>query len=402
MLEGDVAPLDGALPSQVADGLESRSLGVYLHVPFCAVRCGYCDFNTYTAQELRGVSQASYPQHAMAEIELAKRVMDDAGMGHRALSTVFFGGGTPTLLGPGPLVELLHKTIDTFTLAEGAEVSVEANPDSVTADDLMALARGGFTRVSLGVQSANSHVLSVLDRTHDPARVPEAVQAARDAGLQVSLDLIYGSPGETLTMWEDTLGYALELEPDHLSAYALIVEPGTALARRISRGELEAPLDDVHADMYLTTEEVLTHAGFSWYEISNWARGEQCESRHNRTYWDSGDWWGIGPGAHSHLGGVRWWNVKHPAAYATRLLGQHSPALGREVLSDTDRSLERILLGIRMREGIPQDWVTSDKAPFVAEAISRGLLVGSEALNGRYVLTLQGRLVADYVARELT
>jgi len=399
---GDPVPVDGSLPPSVAEGAEKRTLGLYIHVPFCQARCGYCDFNTYTAEELDGVSRASYPAQAMAEMEMAHTVMNQAGLVARPLSTVFFGGGTPTLLGPEPLVRMLARAHKLWGLADHAEVSVEANPDSVTAEDLQALAAGGVTRVSLGVQSAHPDVLSVLDRTHDPARVPGVVQAAKDAGLQVSLDLIYGSPGETLSMWEKTLEYALGLAPDHLSTYALIVEPGTAMARRIARGELAMPDDDVHADMYELTDRLLSLAGYGWYEISNWATSEALESRHNRSYWSSEDWWGIGPGAHSHIGGVRWWNVKHPAAYTQRLVAGQSPIHSREVLSGESKDMERILLGIRMREGIPARWVSADKKVVVADAIARGLLDGVAAISGTLVVTAKGRLVADFLARELT
>jgi oxygen-independent coproporphyrinogen-3 oxidase len=400
--EGDVAPRDGELPPSAALGADQRDFGLYIHVPFCAHRCGYCDFNTYTAEEHRGVSRDSYPEHAKAEMALAARVMKDTGIAPRKLSTVFFGGGTPTLLGPRPLLELLQQARDTWGVVDGADVTVEANPDSVTGEELQALADGGVTRVSFGVQSANTSVLAVLDRTHDPEVVPLRIREAREAGLAVSLDLIYGSPGETLEMWEETLSFAVALAPDHLSAYALIVEPGTALARRISRGELAHPDDDTHADMYLATESLLSAAGYSWYEISNWARDPDQESQHNRNYWNSSDWWGIGPGAHSHVGGVRWWNVKHPAAYADRVGAGQSPAHSREILTAHDQAVERVLLGIRMREGISRDDVAEGTSAFIAQAIGSGLLEGKAALTGRLVLTLRGRLVADYLARELT
>jgi len=400
--EGELAPDDGTLPRSVAHGAHTRDFGLYVHVPFCSARCGYCDFNTYTADELRGVSRDSYPDHAIAEIALAAAVLQDAAVPARELSTVFFGGGTPTLLGPEALLAMLATAKDTFGFASDVEITIEANPDSVTDEDLVRLARGGVTRISLGVQSANTSVLKVLDRTHNPAIVPQRVRAALDAGLEVSVDVIYGSPGETLSMWQETLDFILSLKPDHVSAYALIVEPGTALARRISRGELEAPDDDLHADMYLETERALSGAGYSWYEISNWAREKGFESRHNRSYWNSSDWWGIGPGAHSHIGGVRWWNVKHPAAYSQRLMAGRSPAHAREILSPTDQALERVLLGIRLREGISRDLVTGDKSELIAESIGRGLLDGPSALKGQLVLTTTGRLVADYLARGLT
>lgn len=402
MPEGIEAPPDGLLPASVSAGASQRNFGLYLHVPFCEVRCGYCDFNTYTAQELEGVSQGSYPAKAAAELDLAFHVLNEAGMPQRPLSTVFFGGGTPTLLGPEPLVDLLQRSRSLWGLAEGAEVTVEANPDSVSAEDLAALAAGGVTRVSFGVQSANTQVLATLDRTHNPHSVPTVVQAARDAGLEVSLDLIYGTPGETLEQWESTLSYALDLAPNHISAYALIVEAGTKLAARIKRGELAPIDDDLHADMYLLADDLLARAGYEWYEISNWATSEQTHSRHNKAYWASDDWWGIGPGAHSHIGGVRWWNVKHPAAYAARMDAGLSPAKAREVLSTQQHSMEKILLGLRMREGIPTSLIGAGHREDLAAWVGRGYLQGEDLLAGNIVLTQSGRLVADYLATQLT
>jgi len=241
-----------------------------------------------------------------------------------------------------------------------------------------------------------------LDRTHDPEAVPRVIEAARASGLQVSVDLIFGTPGETLEQWTRTVDDALSWGSDHISAYALIVEPGTALARRIDRGEIARPDDDLQADMYMAADEAFTRAGYHWYEISNWAASPASESRHNRSYWSAEDWWGIGPGAHSHVGGVRWWNVKHPAAYATRMAERVSPAHAREVLTPDQQSVEKILLGIRMREGIPRDWVARDRSAVIAELMGRGYLEPQAALAGRLVLTVTGRLVADYVVRELT
>lgn len=400
--EGETAPPDGLLPASAALDAETRALGVYVHVPFCAVRCGYCDFNTYTAHELDGVSQSSYAAHAMAEMTFARKALEDSGVPERPLSTVFFGGGTPTILGPAPLAGMVEQARSLFGLTEDAEVTVEANPDSVSAEDLQALSRAGVTRVSYGVQSSDPAVLVTLDRTHQPERVPAVVQWARDAGLQVSLDLIYGTPGETLESFAATLDSACALEPDHISAYALIVEKGTALAARISRGELAAPDDDVHADMYALADERLQDAGYEWYEVSNWARTPALRSRHNHSYWTSEDWWGIGPGAHSHIGGVRWWNVKHPSAYASRIVAGVSPAQAREIVSDEARAMERVLLGIRLREGLAIEDVSSTRRHLLAEWVSRGLLDGRELLEGRAVPTREGRLVADFMARELT
>ena len=384
--------------------------GVYVHVPFCSVRCGYCDFNTYTADELgEGVTRESYADTAIAEIELAARTLATSG-GLPVVETVFFGGGTPTQLPSADLVRMLDALRSTFGLDPEAEVTTEANPDSVTPASLAELRHGGFTRISFGVQSAVPHVLATLDRTHDPARVPEAVRSAREAGFeQVSVDLIYGTTGETVDDWAASLDHALGLEPDHVSAYALIVEPGTALARRVARGEIAAPDDDAMADKYLMADDVLTSAGLGWYELSNWARDDAARCRHNLLYWHSADWWGIGPGAHSHIGnavgavegtmaGIRWWNVKHPAAYAQRLTAGESPMHGHEVLDASTSVMERVMLEARLREGLPLGILEGGRGavPSLAE---RGLV---EVAGDHLVLTREGRLLADAVVRDLT
>lgn len=389
------------LPQSVLLGADSRTLGLYVHIPFCEARCGYCDFNTYTATELPGVSQESYPSSALEELNFAHRTMAAAGLPTRPLSSVSFGGGTPTLIGPEPLLAMLDRARTLWGIVEGAEISVEANPDSVTAEELHRLAEGGVTRLSIGVQSVVPSVLATLDRTHAPERVAEVVAWARQAGLGVSIDLIFGSPGETLSQWETTVDAGVALSPDHISAYSLIVEPGTALARRISKGELPTPDDDLQADMYSLADDAFMAAGFQWYEISNWARQRHLEGHHNRTYWTANDWWGVGPGAHSHVGGVRWWNVKHPTAYVARIEKGESPAHAREVLSPEEQALERILLGLRVRDGIPSSWVDADKAPVIAGFIGEGLLDGPAAIGGQLVLTRTGRLVADHVVRQL-
>jgi oxygen-independent coproporphyrinogen-3 oxidase len=373
--------------------------GVYVHVPFCSVRCGYCDFNTYTADELGdGATRESYADTAIAEVELAARTLAHGG-GLPVVETVFFGGGTPTQLPSADLVRMLDALRSTFGLDPEAEVTTEANPDSVSPESLAELRDGGFTRISFGVQSAVPHVLATLDRTHDPARVPEAVQWAREAGFeQVSVDLIYGTPGESLDDWAASLDHALGLEPDHVSAYALIVEPGTALARRVARGEIAAPDDDIMADMYLMADEVLTTAGFGWYELSNWARNDAARCRHNLLYWHSADWLGIGPGAHSHVGGVRWWNVKHPAAYAKRLAAGESPMLDHEVLDPSTSVVERVMLEARLREGLPIGILEAGRGA-VPSLTERGLV---EIAGDHVVLTRDGRLLADAVVRDLT
>lgn len=398
---GDPVPADGLLPASAAAGAEARAFGVYLHVPFCRVRCGYCDFNTYTSAELRGARQEDYAGQAVDEVRFARRVLAGSGLPERAAETVFFGGGTPTLLPAADLVRMLRSVRDEFGVAPGAEVTTEANPDSVDRDDLLALAAGGFTRVSFGMQSAVPHVLAALDRTHDPARVPLVVRWAREAGLDVSLDLIYGTPGESLEDWRRSIEAVVAEGPDHVSAYALIVEDGTKLARQIRRGELAQPDDDLEADMYELADDAFAAAGFEWYEVSNWATDASHRSRHNLGYWRGDDWWGVGPGAHSHVGGVRWWNAKHPAAYAERIAAGVSPGVGREVLDGATRETERVLLQSRIREGISTDSLHADGRHAVAGLIADELVDARAALGGRVVLTRRGRLLADAVVRRL-
>ena len=397
----DPAPLDGALPASVALGSAERDFGVYLHVPFCRARCGYCDFNTYTSEELRGASRSNFADQAIAEVAFAERVLVDAAVSPRPVSTVFFGGGTPTLLPPSDLAAMLAAVERTWGLATGAEVTTEANPDSVDRDDLLRLAAAGFTRISFGMQSAVPAVLATLERTHDPDRIPHVVQWARDAGLGVSLDLIYGTPGESIADWQRSLEVAIAQQPDHLSAYGLIIEDGTKLAAQIRRGDVAEPDDDLQADMYELSDRILGEAGFEWYEVSNWARGAEHRSRHNLGYWLGHDWWGIGPGAHSHVGAARWWNVKHPAAYADRITAGLSPAAGRESLDAATRQVERVLLRTRLRDG----FAIADLAPAgrraVAALIADELVNAKAALAGRIELTLRGRLLADAAVRRL-
>ena len=399
--DGEPVPADGELPPGAAGALGERPLGIYVHVPFCRTRCGYCDFNTYTASELGpGASRDSYAGQASAEIRFARRVLGPAAP---EVSTVFFGGGTPTLLPPAALGAILGAIDGEFGLARGAEVTAEANPETVDQSSLAQLREAGFTRLSLGMQSSAEHVLAVLERAHQPGRPEKCVGWARSAGFeQVSLDLIYGTPGESDQDWYQSLASALGAGPDHISAYALIVEDGTRLARRIARGELAAPDDDELADRYLAADELLAAAGLSWYEISNWAAADAAKCRHNLLYWTGGDWWGIGPGAHSHVGGTRWWNVRHPAAYAARIAAEVSPGQAREILTAAERRTERIMLLTRLATGCPVDELGPAGRAAAAIAVTDGLAESAGYAAGRLVLTGTGRLLADAVIRDIT
>ena len=403
--EGEPVPADGALPPGARTGLGERPFGIYVHVPFCATRCGYCDFNTYTAAELGGppapASAASYPDLAIAEIRFARRVLGAADL---PVSTVFFGGGTPTLLPPAALGGILRAIDTEFGLRPGAEVTTEANPESVDEAALNDLRAQGITRVSFGMQSAVPGVLAVLDRVHQPGRPARCAQWARAAGFEhVSLDLIYGTPGESAADWRCSLDAALAAGPDHISAYALTVETGTRLAARVRRGELPVPDDDVLAERYLTADEVLGAAGYRWYEISNWsAGGDAARCAHNLLYWTDGDWWGIGPGAHSHVGGTRWWNVRHPHRYGARIAAGASPGQAREVLSAGERQLEQVMLRLRLDSGCPVAILGPAGRANAPSVVAEGLAEPAALAAGRIVLTRRGRLLADAVTRKLT
>ncbi|HEY0933801.1 MAG TPA: radical SAM family heme chaperone HemW [Trebonia sp.] len=404
--EGEPVPEDGSLPDSATREFGNTPFGVYVHVPFCRTRCGYCDFNTYTASELGApgspnyASQAAYPALVEQEVDLAAKVLT---AGRAPVSTVFFGGGTPTLLAPQQLGGILAKIGERFGLAADAEVTVEANPESVGPAELEQLRACGVTRLSFGMQSAVPGVLRVLDRQHQPGRPLDCVRWARAAGFEhVSLDLIYGTPGESDDDWRRTLAAAVEAGPDHVSAYALIVEEGTRLAAKVRRGEISAPDDDAMADRYLIADELLSAAGFTWYELSNWAVSERAHCRHNQLYWAGGDWWGFGPGAHSHVGGVRWWNVRHPGAYAQRLAAGRSPAAARERLTPAEQRMEEIMLRVRLAEGLPLSRLSAAARPYAERIAADSLIERSAYDSGRVVLTLRGRLLADAVIRDLT
>ena len=388
---GEPVPRDGSLPQGVSAG--KMPFALYIHIPFCARRCGYCDFNTYTIAELGGDEsiEKRYVDALVKEIALARSIVGD-----QQVTTIFFGGGTPTLLPSSEIARILDAVQRQFRLSDDVEITTEANPDSVTAGSLRELRAAGINRISFGVQSTTPHVLQTLDRTHNPAQVPIVVHAARDAGFtHISVDLIYGTPGETIVEWEESVRSLLTLPIDHISAYSLIVEEGTKLGAQVRRGVLAMPDEDLNADKYVVADDLFTAAGFSWYEVSNWAKpGGTC--KHNEMYWKNNDWWGLGAGAHSHIDGVRWWNKKLPAAYIKELQDGSSPALAREILTDEERSFEELMLGIRTREGLPLSVVAHGAA---AAALADGNLDVEQYEMGRVVLTSSGRLIADALLR---
>ena len=403
---GAPAPRDGRLPLPVLEQARRRAFGVYVHVPFCDRRCGYCDFNTYTARELGAdVTRGGYVDTVARELELATDVLGDGNPFEfyvQPVTTIFFGGGTPTVLPAEHLSVLIDDIADRFGLSADAEITTEANPETLTPAYLEKLRAAGFTRISIGMQSAVPHVLAVLDRVHSPGRPEQAVAEAHAAGFEhVNLDLIYGAPYETDADWQFSLDAAIAAGPDHISAYALVVERGTALARQVSSGVLPPPDDDVQADRYVMADETLRAAGYDWYEISNWARSPSARCRHNDLYWSDANWWGFGPGAHSHLAGVRWWNVKHPARYAALLEAGRSPAAGRETLDETARFTERVMLGVRRREGLSMLELPPAARTAVPQLAKWGLVDQQLFEIGRVVLTQRGRLMANAVVKEL-
>ena len=369
-------------------------LSFYVHIPYCVKRCGYCDFNTYTPSELQDgatleIVSNDYIDAVLRELESAPT---------STVPTIFFGGGTPSLLPPADLGRVIAAIRKRFELAPDAEVTLEANPDSVTAEKLAEYLAVGFNRISFGMQSAKPHVLAALDRTHNPENVAKAVSMARAAGFEsISVDLIYGTPGESLDDWRETVKAALALDIDHISAYALIVETGTKLAAQIKRGDLTMPDDDLMADMYLLVDQLCEKAGLSWYELSNWSKsGKEC--LHNIAYWKSANWWGLGPGAHSHLNGERWWNVKHPTAYKTKLFAGESPVQDRETMNPSQLRDEEIMLAIRMREGLSFEALKPQEFERLASYREEGYI---DTSSDRIKLTPTGRLIADRIVREI-
>jgi oxygen-independent coproporphyrinogen-3 oxidase len=373
-----------------------QPFGLYLHVPFCLTRCGYCDFNTYTPAELGGVNPDAWLSALGTELQLAAARLDAP-----TVHTVFVGGGTPSLLGGARLTTLLDMVREHFVLAPDAEITTEANPESTWPEFFEEIREAGYTRVSLGMQSVVPHVLGVLDRVHTPNRSAAAAREALELGFEhVSLDLIYGTPGESDDDLLRSVDTAIETGVDHVSAYALVIENGTAMARRVRSGELAAPDDDVLAHRYELVDARLSAAGLNWYEVSNWSRpGGEC--RHNLGYWDGGEWWGAGPGAHGFVGAIRWWNVKHPNAYAQMLApGTHAtlPVAGFEQLDADALHTEDVLLKIRLRQGLPLARLGAAERERAETAIADGLLISE---GDRLVLTPRGRLLADAVVRTL-
>ncbi len=394
---GTAWPEDGELPPEkVGDG--SSPFAAYVHVPFCTVRCGYCDFNTYTKDFGPGANLATYGESVEKEIRDSQRILEAAGLPARPLRSVFFGGGTPSLMSPDAIARIMDVLEAAHGFADSPEVTLELNPETASEQRIRRFRAAGVTRLSVGMQSASPRVLGILDRTHTPSNVPLAINWAQEAGLGTSLDLIYGSPTETLGEWEASLEAAIQMNPDHLSAYSLIVEPGTKMAAQVARGELPEPNPDLDAEKYVLADRLLGDAGYSWYELSNFAKSEEDRSVHNLAYWRGWDWWGYGPGAHSHLGGLRWWNVKHPLAYAGKVSRDTSPGFQGELLTLEDQRVEAVMLGIRTREGL---LVTPQNKAAGERLVQEGLVDQDFFAEGSLTLTLKGRLLADLVTRTL-
>ncbi|AXE39084.1 radical SAM family heme chaperone HemW [Acidipropionibacterium virtanenii] len=391
-------------PSDAAgQPLAEQPFSVYIHVPFCAARCGYCDFNTYVLGSMGAGAVQTYLDAAHTEIETASAQFPALGPAR----TVFFGGGTPTMLTPAQLGGLIEHVRNSWGMTGDAEVTTEANPETLSTPVLDGLLEAGVNRLSMGMQSADRGVLKLLDRVHTPGRAVDMARLARERGFDdISLDLIFGTPGESLESWRRSLETALEAEPDHISAYSLIVEEGTRLAARIRRGEVPMTDEDDLADKYLAAEETLTGAGFVNYEVSNWARPgtgpdgvvDLHRAEHNMAYWLGDDWWGIGPGAHSHVGQARWWNVKHPARYAALCSAGELPVDDGEVLGPEERHEETVLLRLRLADGLPVAELREEEVPRAAKVVTDGL--GTET-DGVLRLNLEGRLLADRIITEL-
>ena len=378
------------------------NLAFYIHIPYCVKRCGYCDFNTYTPAELQlteGLTQISnsYIDLLVKEIEFARNQVGESAI----VPSIFFGGGTPSLMEASDIKRVITAISEQFKLDPIAEVTLETNPDTVTKEKLKQFYDAGVNRISFGMQSSVSHVLKTLDRTHNPENLPQVTKWASEVGFkEISVDLIYGTPGESKQDWQQSIDSALALPISHISAYALIVEEGTKLAAQIKRGEIAKPDDDLTAEKYIMADKAFTTAGFHWYELSNWAK-PNSQSKHNLAYWLGHNWWGAGPGAHSHINGKRFWNVKHPNLYKQKIQANETVILDSEVLKGSQIESERLMLSIRLPQGLEKNTLNNQQILELTDYVNSGHLDQENWNLGRATLTLDGRLIADRIVREI-
>jgi oxygen-independent coproporphyrinogen-3 oxidase len=378
------------------------NLAFYIHIPYCVKRCGYCDFNTYTPAELQlteGLTQISnsYIDLLVKEIEFARNQVGESAI----VPSIFFGGGTPSLMEASDIKRVITAISEQFKLDPIAEVTLETNPDTVTKEKLKQFYDAGVNRISFGMQSSVPHVLKTLDRTHNPDNLPQVTKWATEVGFkEISVDLIYGTPGESKQDWQQSINSALALPISHISAYALIVEEGTKLAAQIKRGEIAKPDDDLTAEKYIMADKAFTTAGFNWYELSNWAK-PNSQSKHNLAYWLGHNWWGAGPGAHSHINGKRFWNVKHPNLYKQKIHANETVILDSEVLKGSQIESERLMLSIRLPQGLEKNTLNNQQILELTDYVNSGHLDQENWNLGRATLTLDGRLIADRIVREI-
>ena len=377
------------------------NLAFYIHIPYCVKRCGYCDFNTYTPSELKIATRLSEVSNSYIDLLLLEIKQAKAQVGSAFVPSIFFGGGTPSLMEPSDIGRVIDQIKQEFVLNSDAEVTMECNPDTVSKDNLAAFREVGVNRVSFGMQSAVPHVLATLDRTHNPENLLQVTTWAKEVGFsEISVDLIYGTPGETLDDWQKSIDVALSLPITHISAYALIIEEGTKLAAQIKRGEVAPVDDDLAAEKYLLADKEFTAAGFQWYELSNWAKPESL-SKHNLAYWLGENWWGAGPGAHSHLNGKRFWNVKHPNLYKEKIQSNLSPIADSEVLEEIQIASEKLMLSLRLPSGVEKESLNQDQISELSDYVESGHLDLLNWNQGRATLTLEGRLIADQILRQI-
>ena len=377
------------------------NLAFYIHIPYCVKRCGYCDFNTYTPSELKIATRLSEVSNSYIDLLLLEIKQAKAQVGSAFVPSIFFGGGTPSLMEPSDIGRVIDQIKQEFVLNSDAEVTMECNPDTVSKDNLAAFREVGVNRVSFGMQSAVPHVLATLDRTHNPDNLLQVTTWAKEVGFsEISVDLIYGTPGETLDDWQKSIDVALSLPITHISAYALIIEEGTKLAAQIKRGEVAPVDDDLAAEKYLLADKEFTAAGFQWYELSNWAKPDSL-SKHNLAYWLGENWWGAGPGAHSHLNGKRFWNVKHPNLYKEKIQSNLSPIADSEVLEEIQIASEKLMLSLRLPSGVEKESLNQDQISELSDYVESGHLDLLNWNQGRATLTLEGRLIADQILRQI-